>query len=87
MRYIEPLPPKHGDQKLKSWFAFRKVKIGREERWLEFVDVVFEYREYIKHSPRINLPFGMYLAEVNEPFGRWEAIRFLDTTTTVRNKS
>lgn len=37
--------PKHGDIKVKRFFAVFPVKIGNEIRWLEFVTVEFIYED------------------------------------------
>ena len=43
MRWIEPPPPRVGDEKIVSWFAIRPVVLGREVRWLERVSVKMRF--------------------------------------------
>lgn len=43
MRWVDPPPPRIGDEKIVSWFAFRPVLLNREWRWLEWVSVKMRF--------------------------------------------
>jgi len=43
---------RHGDRKIKTWFAFLPVTIGGETRWLEKVTVLYLYDEYVEEWDR-----------------------------------
>ena len=66
MRYQCWYPAKPGDIRVKTWFAFIPVKIGKNIRWLETVQVEYRCESFNRFLP----PCAEYFA--------WVKHRFLD---------
>lgn len=57
MRWRDKEPPKEGEERVKVFFAFLPVTIGRENRWLERVAVTQVYENRYGYSQWRNMRF------------------------------
>lgn len=75
MRYTlkeKPPKPPHGFVRLKTWFAYLPVRIGKECRWLEQVTVSQRYHNKLHSSPMDDLNAGFPLNS------KWINVEFVD---------